>query len=239
VAELIETEGAGHVQPSSSRSGTAHALPAPNAQRLRKPSWRDPRLAVGIGLVLVSVVLGSRVVAAADDTEPVWAAARTLTPGDPIGADDVVVVDVRLPDGASRYWSAGSEVPDDLVALRTVGAGELLPRSGVGAVADVDVRPVGIPVDGTLPAGLGKGSRVDVWVAQPDPDRAGGFTEPERLVDAAEVAEVSEGGGALGSGGVTTVQVLVTEDQLPLALGALANGAAVSVVLLPGGPTAP
>lgn len=213
-------------------------LPAVQAQRLRAPSWRDPRLAVGVVLVLLSVVLGARVVAAADDTEPVWAAAHALTPGDAVGPDDVRVAHVRLDADAGTYLSAAGDLPTGLVALRSVGEGELLARSGIGAVDGVDVRPVAIPVEGALPAGLGKGARVDVWVARPDPDRAGAFTEPKRLVEAAEVAEVTQSGGALGSGGNTTVQVLVGQEQLPQAIGALANGSHVSVVLLPGAGTA-
>jgi hypothetical protein len=209
-------------------------LPSVPANRLRRPSWRDPRLAVGVGLVLLSVVLGARVVAAADDTQPAWAAAHTLTPGDPVGPEDVQAVQVRM-DGDSRaYLPATGDLPEGLVALRGVGTGELLPPSGVGEVEGVEVRPVGIPVSSALPAGLRKGARVDVWVAEPDVERAGSFSQPRRLVAAAEVAEVNEGGGALGTGNSTTVQVLVGEQELPEALAALANGADVSLVLLPG-----
>lgn len=209
-------------------------LPSVPVQRLRPPSWRDPRLAVGIVLVLASVALGARVVTAADETQPVWAAAHTLTPGDAIGADDVRVVRARI-DGAERtYLPAGGEVPAGLVALRSVGQGELLARSGVGSVDGVEVKPVAIPVDGALPAGLVKGARVDVWVAQPDEEKAGAFTRPERLVEAAEVSEVATAGGTFGSGGGTTVQVLMDDERLATVLGALANGADVSVVLLPG-----
>ena len=48
-------------------------LPTPTATRLRRPSWRDSRLLVGVLLVLVSTVLGSVVVARADDRVPVYA----------------------------------------------------------------------------------------------------------------------------------------------------------------------
>lgn len=210
----------------------------PVAPRLRQPSWRDPRLVLGVLVVLVSVVLGSLVVSAADDTEPVFAAARTLTPGDALDPADVRVVDVQLAD-ADPYLSAAQSLPDDLVALRSVGEGELLARSGLGDASVLEVKPVGIDVDGALPAGLVKGSRVDVWVSLPDPDRAGAFTEPERLVEAAEVSEVSESGGALGSGGTSTVQVLMADEPLRGTLAALANGAEVALVLVPGGVASP
>ncbi|HZI98101.1 MAG TPA: SAF domain-containing protein [Actinomycetales bacterium] len=217
---------------------TSRTPAAPVAPRLRPPSWRDPRLVVGVLVVLLGVVLGSLVVSAADDTVPVYAAARTLTPGDAVDADAVRVVDVRLA-AADRYLSAAQPLPDGLVALRSVGEGELLARSGLGDASVLEVKPVGIGVDGVLPAGLDKGSRVDVWVSLPDPERAGAFTEPERLVEAAEVSEVSESGGALGSGGTSTVQVLMEDEPLRGTLAALANGAEVALVLVPGAGSSP
>ena len=39
-----------------------------------RPGWRDPRLWVGVVLVTGSVVAGARLLAAADDMAPVWAA---------------------------------------------------------------------------------------------------------------------------------------------------------------------
>jgi hypothetical protein len=209
-------------------------LPAPTAQRLRPPSWRDPRLLVGLVLVLGSVVLGSRVVAAADDSVSVYAAARTLTPGEPVRADDVTVVQLRLDSGLDRYLPAGAPLPEEAVALRSVPAGELLPRSGLGSADELRRRPVGIPVDAPVPAGLVKAAQVDVWVSEPDPERSGAFTDPVRLATAAEVAEVTEGGGALGAGGSTNVQVLLAEDELRPALRALASDAEVALVLVPG-----
>ena len=121
------------------------------------------------------------------------------------------------------------------MALRSVGEGELLARSGLGDAAGLDLKPVGVPVDGARPGGLVKGARVDVWVALPDLERAGAFEDPERVVKAAEVSEVAESGGALGPGGATTVQVLMADGPLRETLSALANGADVALVLVPGG----
>lgn len=213
---------------------TSRDLPAPTVSRLRPPSWRDPRLLVGVLLVVGSVVLGARLVEAADDTDPYFVAARPLTPGDTVGADDVRVVRLTMEAADRTYLPADRDLPEGLVAVRTMAEGELLPRAGVGAAGDLDVQPVGVPVAGALPAGLVKGASVDVWVAGPDPERAGGFLPPERLVEGAEVAEVNEAGTALGAGGGSTVQVLVAPEALQEVLGALANDAAVSLVLAPG-----
>ena len=62
-------------------------LPRPAAKRLRRPSWRDSRLLVGVLLVLLAATLGARAVAAADDRVPVWVAAGDLVAGDAVGVD--------------------------------------------------------------------------------------------------------------------------------------------------------
>ena len=221
--------------PGAPTRPTEGRLPAPAAARLRRPSWRDPRLAVGVLLVAVAVVVGVVAVSAADDSEPFYVAASTLTPGEAVGPDDVRVVQARLPEAGQSYLSAERELPVGVVALRTVPAGELLARSAVGPARDVTTQPVGIPLRGALPGGLVEGARVDVWIADPDPERAGGFVEPRRVVDAAVVAEVTQDTGALGTGGGTTVQVLLGQESLGQVLGALANRADVALVLMPGG----
>lgn len=209
-------------------------MPAPQAHRLRPPSWRDPRLLVGALLVLGSVVAGSQVVAAADDTVAVYAAGGAIVPGDRIDAGALAVVQVRLDAVPEVYVPATEPLAAEAVALRAVGPGELLPRAALGSAIDLQRRPVGVPMDGPVPAGLIKGSLVDVWVSEPDADRAGAFHEPVRLAAAVEVAEVTTGGGTLGAGGSTTVQVLLGEDELRLALRALAADAEVALVLVPG-----
>ena len=209
-------------------------LPAPQAHRLRPPSWRDPRLLVGALLVIGSVVAGSQVVAAADDTVAVYAAADAIVPGDRVDAGALTVVQVRLDTAPEIYLPATEPLDPEAVALRAVGPGELLPRAALGAAVDLQRRPVGVPLDGPVPGGLVKGALVDVWVSEPDADRPGAFHEPVRLAAAVEVAEVTTGGGTLGAGGSTTVQVLLGEDELRLALRALAADAEVALVLVPG-----
>ena len=82
------------------------------AARLRRPSWRDSRLLVGVLIVLVSVVVGTRVMALADDTVPVFAATATLPSGHALGAADVRVVRVHLGAGAAPYLSARQAWPE-------------------------------------------------------------------------------------------------------------------------------
>lgn len=60
------------------------------------------------------------------------------------------------------------------------------------------------------------------------------YEEPQRLLEAAEVAELTVGESALGSSSSTLVQVLVEDETLPALLDALSNDARIAVVLNPG-----
>lgn len=210
--------------------------PAP-APRLRAPSWRDPKLAVGVALVLTSVVLGGRVVAAADDTVAVWAARGTLATGDAVGPGALTAVRVRLDEAVTAYLPAAQPVPAGLVALRTVGDGELVPASAVGEASLLERTPLGLPHEGALPTGLVKGARVDVWlVPAPGPAAGGapGAGAAVQLAERVEVAEVSTPDGALTGAAGATVQVHLTDEQVARALAARAAGDEVALLLVPG-----
>jgi hypothetical protein len=210
-------------------------LPVPTAARLQRPSWRDTRLLVGLLIVLASVALGARVVAAADDTVPVYAAGTTLVTGHTLSSADLTVVRVRLGAGAAAYLRAQSPIPAGATLLRSLGPGELVPVSVVGAAAAVQVRPVTIPLEGAPPAGLRVGARADVWSSVRDPAAgATAYKPPVRLAEGAEVSAVTtvDGGLAPAQGG--SAQILLGPSELPAALDALANGARLVLVPVPG-----
>jgi len=207
---------------------------SPAAVRLRRPSWRDPRLLAGLVMVAASVSLGSWAVSSAQASTAVYAARGALTPGEPISSADLTVALVRLdPAQASRYLAVADGSPDDLVVLRTIAAGELVPRSAVGQAASLDVRPVPVTVADAPSAGVVEGALVDLWATPRDAngDAAG---LPALLAAGLEVAEVARPTGAFAVGGQTTIHVLVPERALPEVLGALATKGSVQVVLVPG-----
>ncbi|QAY63326.1 hypothetical protein ET495_08770 [Xylanimonas allomyrinae] len=210
-------------------------LPAPVAPRLRRPSWRDPRLVVGIVLVALSVALGSWAVSSASRTVPVWAAAGALTPGERLTPGALRVVDVRLGDRADRYLPADRPLPDGLVVTRAVGDGELVARSALGEAAGLDLRSVAVPVDGALSARVRKGSVVDVWFV---PDAAPGSDapapDPRAVVEGVLVEQVDDAGTQLVVGSSTTLHVLVPTADLPGLLAALGADGSVDVVPVAG-----
>lgn len=206
------------------------------APRMRRPSWRDPRLGVGILLVVASVALGSWAVARADRSVDLYQARETLTPGDVVDADQLQVVQVRIDDVEAVYLSPGSDLVEGAVITRTVGAGELVPLAAVGSADDVDVRPVQVPMSASMSDLVGPGSTVDLWVALPDPaSPQGALLPPEELASGLEVRSVHEDTSVFAGADAVQVQVLVPQQDLSSVLAALASEGQITLVPAPGG----
>lgn len=203
------------------------------AARLKKPSWKDPRLLVGVLLVLASVASVVAVVASADKTTEVYAAREALAVGQPVTEESLVRVKVRLGDLDGAYFRAVDALPEHQVAVRMVGKGELVARSSLGVVDALDRKPAGLSIEDALPKEVAVGSRVDVWVSLPDAKN--GYAEPQLMLPGAEVASLTPGSMALGASRTTQLHVLVSDAQMPKLLGALANKAKVAVVWNPAG----
>ena len=184
-------------------------LPAgPAPRRVRPPRWLDLRLLLGVLLVLGSVLLGARVVGAADATVPVWAAAGDLSAGSRLTADDLVAVDVRLDKAAQAYLDTGSR-PEGSTLNRAVHAGELVPRSALAGTAPLV--ELALPVQaGYVPPSLARGQVVDVYAVA---DSGSGRTTPAGSVTPvvlkAPVQSVSGRSAGVLSSATTTLQVVV------------------------------
>ena len=203
------------------------------AARLKRPSWKDPRLLVGVLLVLASVAGVVFLVGSADRTTEVYAARDGIAVGEKLTPENVVRAKVRLGETEAQYITAESGLPDNVVPVQRIGKDQLVPRASLGAVDELDRKPVALTIGEPLPAQAVAGARVDVWVAQPD--ARNGFSEPKLLLPGAEIAEVTAGSTALGSSRNTVLMVLVEDSQMPGLLGAQANEAKISVVWNPGG----
>ncbi|SEK23298.1 Chaperone for flagella basal body P-ring formation [Blastococcus sp. DSM 46786] len=219
--------------------GPAELPAGPTPRRVRTPGWLDLRLVLGVLLVLASVLLGARVVSAADATVPVWSAADDLAAGTVLTAEDLVVVDVRL-DGAAEKYLSGSTRPEGGALSRGVRAGELLPRSALEEPSDLV--QLALPVQaGYVPPGLRRGQLVDVYAVA---DPAAGATGPDLgsvalVVGAAPVQAMSGGAEGVLSTPTTTVQIVVgvAADDAADVLASIA-GRPLVVVAHPAGATA-
>lgn len=161
-------------------------------------------------LVLGSVLLGARVVTAADATVPVWAAAGDLAAGTELAAGDLVAVDVRLDDAAGAYLSTRTE-PEGRALSRPIRAGELLPRSALEQPADRV--QLALPVQaGYVPPGLGRGQLVDVYAMADRAAGAAAHTSVDLVVDQAPVQAVSGRSSGVLSTTASSVQVVISVD---------------------------
>lgn len=206
---------------------------ATTGARLKPPSWKDPRLLVGVLLVLASVVGVISLVGSADQTTEVYAARDSIAVGEKLTPDNVVRAKVRLGETEQHYVTVEAGLPDGLVAVQRIGKNQLVPRESLATVDALDRKPVAVTIDEALPPQAVAGTRVDVWVALPD--ARNGFSEPKLLLPGAEIAQVTVGSTALGSSRNTVLMVLVADNQMPAILGAQANRAKISVVWNPGG----
>jgi hypothetical protein len=209
---------------------------SPQAIRLRRPGWRDPRLLLGLLLVAGAVALGTVAVQAAGRTVPVLTARTAVVPGEPVDRGDLVVREVRLAEAEGEYLRADAAVDPDLVAVRAIGAGELVPVDAVATGAALDVRAVAVRPSNELSRAVVEGAVVDLWfvaATEGASDAAAAAPAAVPLAQGVTVAEVGEDSASLTASG-PTVHVLVPTADLPGVLAALAGDGTVEVVPVAG-----
>ena len=133
---------------------------SPTARRVSPPSWLDVRFVLGVALVLGSVLVGARVVAASDHSYRLAAASHDLAAGTVLRAGDLRTVSARVPD-RGRYESAASAIGKQLT--RPVSAGELMPASALAVAPALTTVTIPFP-DAQAPA-LRVGERIEIWLS--------------------------------------------------------------------------
>jgi hypothetical protein len=207
---------------------------SPKAARLGSPSWLDGRLVLGVVLVLLSVLVGAKVLASADTSQQVWVATHDLSPGTVLAAGDLELGKVRL-FGASTLYLAGDK-PLGYVVQRGVSASELLPRDALSQPGKAAPRrEITVPVPtGHLPPDLVGGQQVDVYVTPDDKAAPAGAKalEPRLVLEALTVSRVQRSGG-LGSSGQDQSVVLGVEPAQVLQLVVAMSQGRIDLVRVP------
>lgn len=196
--------------------------------RSRSRWWFDPRFALGLALVVVSVVGVVGLVSAADSSVHVYASRSTLSPGDRIHRADLVDSNVRIGGLGSKYLTARDIPTEGVVVTRVVLAGELVPASAIGSISGARVTSVVVSVTSQLARSIEAGAVVDVWSAASSTN--GAFGPPTVLVSSATVVRVIKTDGVMGRGGGASVELLVPRSRTARVLEAVANEDAVSLV---------
>jgi hypothetical protein len=171
---------------------TPPAPPSPSPRRIAAPSWLDLRLVLGVLLVLASVLIGAKVVSGARQTYPRVTVRHELAAGAVVGAGDLRLAQVQLPDhGKGVYLSR----VDDAVGKRLsrpVSAGELLPASALDTVKAQTT--VTVPLASGSAPQLHKGQRIELWVSTAK------CSSLVLLPDVTVQAVHGDSGGSFGSG---------------------------------------
>lgn len=201
-------------------------------RRVARPTWKDPRLLVGILIVLASCVGVIALVSALDRTVPMYVAKADISLGEELTAEKLEVSNVKLDALAPRYVAASPDLVAGRRANALIRAGELIPSSALGLHDGTNRRPVSVNLPDALPAAIGAGSHVDVWVAPKD-RAANAFAAPTLLLPAAEVTYRAERSTGFGGTSGTVVELLVVDEKLADLLEAMANDARITVVFNP------
>lgn len=206
----------------------------PAVRGLARPGWRDPRLVAGVALVAACVLLGSRVLAGADDTVAVWSVRHDVPRGASLDGGDLVVARVHFAGkGADEYVAASNLPAPGTTATHDLAAGELLPRSAItsGDGPELIEVPLSVAPD-DLPASVRRGATVDVWVTAKVAATGEDRVRAHLALD--DVVVVAVPAPSDGLAPTTTQQVIVGLDQgraddLADALGQMADGRVVIV----------
>jgi hypothetical protein len=200
----------------ASTAGTGAAGSSAAGARGYRERWRDPRLLVGIALVIGSLFGVLALVNASDDTVSVWAVSEDIVAGASVSESQLSAVSVHLPD-IEPYVKASEAISPELLATRDFAAGELLTRAGVApSTAAGRQRIVTLPVlRNQMPADLRVGDRVDVYVVERGSDGEPSAA-PRLVLRSAIVSGVDDDSGAFG-GSSLDVGVALSVDSARVA----------------------
>ncbi|MCZ4498424.1 MAG: uncharacterized protein JWQ74_977 [Marmoricola sp.] len=185
-------------------------------------------------LVTGSVLLGSVVLARADDTVAVWGVRRALPAGARLADGDVDRRQVRLSGSdLARYLVAGGAAPVGKRLGRAVGAGELLPAAAL--VTGTPVDGVQVPLTlavGDLPEAVRAGSVIDAWVVPLEgAQRSVGAVTARRVLREVPVLAVSRRDDPLAPATTRSLVVEVPQaTDLAAVLGAFSGARVVLTV---------
>jgi len=205
---------------------------SPRQTRTEAPTARgriDARIVIGAVLVLASVAGAWLVLSTGQRATPVYVTTADVATGTRLDPAALEIARLDLGERAGAYLSPGAAIDAaERVAVRPIGAGEVIPLSALGSTVDEGTLVV-VPAAGGVPASVGPGSLVDLWSSAPK--SAGGAHEPPAVVAAgAEVVRVDAPTGAFAATGETRVEVRVPRAALAAVLDAVARGAQLTPV---------
>lgn len=188
----------------------------------------DPRLLLGLVLVVSSVAGVVALVSAVDDTAAVYLAPGPLAPGQHVAADDLRVEQAAVPTSGAQYLRPGDVPSAGFVVLRPVGEGEMIPRAVAGSASGIRLSAVVVETGGAVPDAVQAGATVDLWASRL---KEGGVVDAPGVIAAgAIVARLIESDSIMGGAGGVGVELLVEKNRVARVIEALARGDVLTVI---------
>jgi len=205
----------------ASRDSTAESPARPRRHR-------DPRLFIGLALVAASVLGVVGVVTAVDDGVDVYAAPGLLTVGQRIDASDLELRRVSLGPDNDAYLRVGELPEAGVIVSRSVGTGELVPRSAVGDVRGASTTTIVVTLATELGGTVRAGDELDLWSAPAL--EAGRYGAPTVIASGAQLVRTVPVDGIVAGNEAARVEVLIPRREVARILFAVANGDALSAI---------
>lgn len=196
--------------------------------RLKRPSWKDPRLLVGLLLVLASVVGVVLLVARLDHTVPVYVAKSELHYGQAISEEDFMTVQVNLGEASDKYVLATDDVPENMLAVRPVKSGELIAKAALDEAPPPGEQSLmlALPVENI--SGLLPGDEIEIWVAERRGPQE--FADPSKVVTKGTLADLDNQQTTLGPVNTVKVRIWLPSSDIPKILKSQSNQSQIFLV---------
>jgi hypothetical protein len=150
--------------------------------------YLNPRYLLGLILILASFSSAYLISKSTDRMITVWGANVDLAPGEMIEAEDLKVIRVRLPENATQYLDANTDLVGATV-LRSIGSSELIPSFALANEVDLSLAKVPISIARQwAPSELRSGIKVDIYGI---PNRANQFGEEKGISSPLLITDIS------------------------------------------------
>jgi hypothetical protein len=195
--------------------------------------WRlDPRLVVGLALVVGSAIGVTALVTTTNATQPIYVATKPLAAGHVLDPSDVRIASVGLGVSSANYIREGT-LSSGAIVTRPIGVGELLPVDAVGTTRQAASTNVVVQLNAPLAAGAKVGSSVDVWAASALSQNK--FGPPQVIIQGAQIAAITQATGLAAANGGVRVELVVPQAKVAVLLQSQAANDAISLVPTVGG----
>jgi hypothetical protein len=190
------------------------------AKKLIRPPAGTLRLALGVGLVMVSLAGVWFVVSESTATRTVAVSDAELIAGQSVSSSDFRALQVPEDPLFDGYASL-QDVSGGAVLRRGVASGELVPLGVLSDATLIDDSVITVSLAIGQPDWLRAGAKVELWVAPTSAENS--FLSPFVLSPEVTIVAVSSDEGFAADGVTTRVEILVPRRDLPGAIHAMAN----------------